>query len=138
MPKFLHIRSAKFPVLPGEDDELFNEGTHGKAFAMYLQDALTQHGYNCPSYCCEDWGWWVAVRLPTKAIGLCCYRLGPDDGTCDLVCSPSPQKDLVWSWSKLRFIDLRDELEVLIASLVKVFEDDADIDFIAVHDEFPF
>ena len=36
MSKFIHIRSAKFPVLPGEREELVNEGTYGKALAIYL------------------------------------------------------------------------------------------------------
>lgn len=74
MPEFLHIRTDQFPVLPGEEDELVNPGTYGKAFAMYLQAQLTQAGYRCPLVCCEDWGWRVSVELKEKTIGLTCYR----------------------------------------------------------------
>jgi hypothetical protein len=34
--KFIHISSAKFPILRGEKEELVNEGTYGKALAEYL------------------------------------------------------------------------------------------------------
>ena len=34
---FVHIKSAKFSVLPDEDDELINEGFCGKALALYLK-----------------------------------------------------------------------------------------------------
>jgi hypothetical protein len=33
MEKFIQIRSAKFPVLPGEEEELVNMGMYGKAVA---------------------------------------------------------------------------------------------------------
>jgi hypothetical protein len=37
---FIHIRSAKFPILPGEDGELVHPGMYGKAHAHYLQERL--------------------------------------------------------------------------------------------------
>ena len=63
MPTFLHIRSAKFPILPGEREEVLNPGTFGKAFAQYLQHELVRLGYRIPFVCSEDWGWWVEQRL---------------------------------------------------------------------------
>jgi len=56
---FIHIKSEKFPVLPGEDAELVNEGTYGKALAQYLEARLRERAYEVPTYCCEDWGWWI-------------------------------------------------------------------------------
>jgi hypothetical protein len=49
MEKFIHIRSAKFPILPGEKEELVNEGMYGKALAQYLQEKLRERGYDAPS-----------------------------------------------------------------------------------------
>jgi hypothetical protein len=48
MNKFIHIRSAKFPILPGEKAELVNEGMYGKALALYLQQHLSDRGYDAP------------------------------------------------------------------------------------------
>lgn len=39
---FIHIRSDRFPVLPGEEDELVNEGTYGKALSQCLKDRLAE------------------------------------------------------------------------------------------------
>ena len=61
---FIHIKFAKFPVLPGEEQELYNEGTYGKALAQYLESRLKERSYDVPFIGCEDWGWWVAVRDP--------------------------------------------------------------------------
>ena len=62
MDKFIHIRSPKFPILPGENEELVNEGMYGKAAAEYLQLKLRERGYEVPFVCCEDWGWWVELK----------------------------------------------------------------------------
>ena len=45
MGKFIHIRSAKFPILPGEKEELVNEGMYGRALAEYLQARVRDRGY---------------------------------------------------------------------------------------------
>ena len=56
MDEFIHIRSRKFPVLPGEREELINDGLYGRAVAQYLQAKLGERGYDAPFFCCEDWG----------------------------------------------------------------------------------
>jgi hypothetical protein len=56
MGQFILIRSSAFPILPGEEGELVNEGTWGKALAVYLQSRLQERGYDAPFICCEDWG----------------------------------------------------------------------------------
>ena len=138
MPKFLQIRSDKFPILPGEEEELHNPETYGKGFALYLQSSLAEQAYDTPFICCEDWGWWVDIKLPNKAIGLCCYRHGEEDGMCELVCSPSPEGDRVWSWRHFRFIDLSKELRRLEGDLETLFVSDPDVEFIGSFDEFPY
>jgi len=49
---FIHIRSEQFPILPGEEEELVNEGMYGKALVTYLQEHLTDRGYESPFVCC--------------------------------------------------------------------------------------
>ena len=71
MDKLIHIRSAKFPILPGEREELVNEGMYGKALAQYLQGKLRERGYAAPFICCEDWGWWVELKAAPVAFGVC-------------------------------------------------------------------
>ena len=72
MKTFIHIRSTRFPILPGEEEELLNEGTYGKALAEYLQAELAKRGYDAPFVCCEDWGWWVELKAPFT-FGVCIY-----------------------------------------------------------------
>lgn len=45
MDRFIHIRSTKFPILPGETEELVNQGTYSKALAMHLREKLIERGY---------------------------------------------------------------------------------------------
>lgn len=138
MPDFLRIRTSKFPVLEGEDKELVNPGTYGKAFAQYLQTELTKLGYSCPLICCEDWGWWVELKLPRKSIGLCCYRQHNENTECDFVCSPSPPSSRIWSWRRFRVIDIGDDIRRLLADLDRVFIADPDIEVIGHSSDFPF
>lgn len=67
---FIHIQSAKFKILPGEEEEFVNEGTYGKSLAEYLQAQLTQYGYDVPFFCCEDWGWWIELKGQPFVLGL--------------------------------------------------------------------
>lgn len=138
MRGFLRIQTSKFPVLAGEHEALFNPGTYGKAFAEYLQMQLNQAGYSSPFVCCEDWGWWVEVRLPNMPIGLCCYRHHDQNTQCDFVCSLSVNSDRVWSWRRFRMIGIGKELDQLVTDLEKIFSDDPDINFIGHSSEFPF
>ena len=69
MVGFIHIKSSKFPILPGETDELVNEGMYGKALAEYLQDKLAARAYDVPFVCCEDWGWWVELKAAPFTLG---------------------------------------------------------------------
>ena len=137
MASFFHLRSTKFPVLPGEAEELVNPGTYGKALALYLQEQLSARGYEVPSICCEDWGWWVTLCLPGKTIGLCCYRAHEGGGECEFACSTSLEKPRSWSWKRFGFIDLSDELARLSSDLKAIFESDPDIDLLGEVDEFP-
>ncbi|RBP40402.1 hypothetical protein DES53_108109 [Roseimicrobium gellanilyticum] len=138
MPKFFHIRSAKFPVLPGEEEEIVNPDTYGKAFATFIRDGLLQRGWNSPFLCCEDWGWWIEMQLPDTSFGICCYRQGEDNGECDLICSPSPDSDKKWSWKKFRRVNIGPDLRRLEADLESLFREDPEIQWMGKLDEMPW
>ncbi len=72
--RYFHIRTSKFPILPGESEEIVNPDTFGKAFTEYLQASLIARNWNVPFVCCEDWGWWVEIKLKNTSIGLLCGR----------------------------------------------------------------
>ena len=137
MNKFIHIRSAKFPVLPGEKEELVNEGMYGKALAEYLQAQLRERGYDAPFICCEDWGWWVELRAPFT-FGVCIY-CGPErDGPLDLYCTDGATVRKKWSWRGFRFIDTTPHVTKLHNDLVSIFLADPDIQVLGTELDSPF
>ena len=100
-------------------------------------DLLKKAGYAIPFIVCEDWGWWVEVKLPAKSIGITCYRDHDENTECEFVCSPSPEKDKVWNWPKFRFVDIGSELAAIRKALRDAFEADPEIEFLGESDEMP-
>jgi len=110
MDKFIHVRSAKSPILPDGKEELVN----GKALAEYLQDKLRGRGYDAPFRCCGDWGWWVEFKTAPFTFGVCIYW-GPERaGTL------ARKK---WSWRRFRFVDTAPYVNKLQEDLVSIFQD---------------
>lgn len=137
MGKFIQIRTAKFPRLPGEDAELVNEGMYGKALALYLQTKLIERGYDAPFVCCEDWGWWVELMGQPFALGVCIY-CGPfATEPTEFVCTDGSAGTRQWSWAKFRFIETKPATDRLVADLLAIFADDAEIQVVGATDEFP-
>lgn len=138
MGKFIHIRSKKFPVQSGEDDEIINDGMYGKALAKYLQEQLAQRGYVVPFVCAEDWGWWVELDTSPIRSGICIYALPESSDPIEYVCSDGFTSDRNWSWAKFRFIDTRQLSSKIYDDLVQTFQSDQDVQIVEVSDEFPF
>ena len=128
---FLHIRSTKLRILPGEDDELVNEGMYGKACAQYLQSNLSSRGYSVPFFVCEDWGWWVEVKGLDFTCGIGVYGMQIDDSEdldiCVTVLTPKCKK---WNWTKLRSIDTSVEVNKLHETIRTILGDDNDVTII--------
>ncbi len=138
MKKFIHVRSAKFPILTGEKEELVNDGMYGKALAEYLQAKLKARGYDAPFICCEDWGWWVELKSAPFAFGVCIY-CGPEPGEIlDLFCTDGTTDRTKWSWRRLRFVDTGPWTEKLHADLVSIFQSDADVVIVSTSLNSPF
>ena len=135
---FIQIRSPKLGVMPGEDEELVNEGMYGKAFAQFLQSGLSRRGYQTPVVVCEDWGWWVTVAGLPFPCGLCIYgsRIGDSD-ELDLCVTVSTPKGRRWDWLKFRFVDTTPEVERLHQSILTVCEADPEITVVGETPDFP-
>lgn len=136
---FIHLRSPKLRVLPGEDGELVNEGTYGKSLAVYLQTRLAERGHQTPAVVCEDWGWWLTISGLPFTCGLCIYgRRINDSDDLDLCVTLSAARGKKWNWSKFRFIDTTAEVDKLQATLRSILAEDPDITVIGEIAEMPF
>ncbi|MCO8123220.1 hypothetical protein NHH03_15840 [Stieleria sp. TO1_6] len=137
MGKFIHIQSAKFPILPGEEEDLVNERMYGKSLAEYLQVELTDRNYDAPFVCCEDWGWWVELRDAPFAFGVCIYCGMEADAPVDFVVTDGATGPRKWSWKKFRFVETSLWVEKLREDLFAIFEADEDVEIVGVSEEFP-
>lgn len=134
---FIHIRSAKFPVLPGEEDELVNEGTYGKALAQYLETQLKARSYDVACICCEDWGWWLELRGQPFVMGVCVYGSPDLPKTHELCVTISPEAGRCWSWRQFRFVDRTGPVTKLFAELREILVADPAIEVLGYPEGFP-
>ena len=137
--RFLHIKTSKFPVLPGEEDEIVNPGMYGKALAQYLQQQLQKRGYDAPSIYPEDFGWWVDLPLAPIRCGVCIY-CGPFAGqpTEYALADGAPPGGRKWSWKQLKFIDMGPWVDKLGEDLAAIVEADPEIESLGLTSEMPF
>jgi hypothetical protein len=138
MDRFIQIRSSRFPVLPGEADELVNEGTWGKALAVYLQQQLADRGHDTPFVCCEDWGWWVELKSAPLVKGVCIYCDPETDEPRNYVCTDGATSLRKWSWKKFRSIDIQPAVTQVLEELKQIFAADPDVEIVGTTDEFPW
>jgi len=135
----LHIKTEKFPILPGEKDELVNDGMYGKGLAIYLNSSLKSKGYNSPFYCCEDWGWWVHIKGFPYLMGLCIYgSVGDDGGMHEYVVCSATTEERIWSWRKFRKVDTVNEVTKLMDDVELIFKEDSEITQCNRLDDFPW
>lgn len=135
---FFHLHSDKFSILPGEREELVNDGIYGKSLAEYLQKHLISKGYVVPFVCCEDWGWWVEIADHPFTFGLCVYGWIKDDGEkLDLCVNVGTEPGLRWSWTRLRKVDTTQAVHKLHTELNELFEEDSDITLLGLTEDFP-
>jgi hypothetical protein len=135
----LLIETKKFPIFPGEDQEITNERMYGKALCLYLQSELPRAGIDVPSFCNEDWGWWVDVKRGAFTMGLCIYAdpaALKDPEKYALL--PSIHHEKKWSWSKFRNIDVSSDVLELIDIVERVLRSDKEIRIVTRHDDYPF
>ena len=135
----LEVRTKKFPILEGEEDEIVNEGMYGKALCQYLERELPKSGLAVPSFTAEDWGWWIEVKRNDFVLGLQIYtdiEERKDPETYAIMSSVTEGKK--WSWKKFRKIDVSDDVTEIMSTVQRVLSEDPEIELVKRHDEFPF
>jgi len=135
----IEIRTKKFPVLEGEEDEIVNEGTYGKALCQYLEKKLPGAGLTVPFFTAEDWGWWIEVKDGEFVLGLQIYanvEEGQNPESYAIMSSVS--KERIWSWKKLRKIDMAHNVVEIMDKIEHILMQDAEIKLVGRTDEFPF
>lgn len=83
MRTHLEFRSAAFPALPGEDEQI-NPGRWGKLLAQYLCEELARLGIPTGEPYAEDWGWAVPIEHAAFPLWIGCgnYEEHPDGFLC--------------------------------------------------------
>jgi hypothetical protein len=137
MQPFIHIRSAKFPIVAGETEELVKEGTYGKAFAQFLETRLKERGYHVPFICCEDWGWWVEIKGQPFSLGCCVYGASNANEGHELCVAVSREAGRQWSWGRFRFVDTTGRVNQLYDDLRSMLANDPDIEILGEPEAFP-
>jgi hypothetical protein len=125
--------------MPGEDKENVNEFMYGKALCEYLQSALPPASIDVPSYCNEDWGWWLEVKRGSFKMGFCIYS----DPTAEkdperYALLPSIHQEKMWSWAKFRNVDVSKDVLELVGIVERVLKSDKDIQIVTRYDDYPF
>jgi hypothetical protein len=135
----LLIESKKFPIQPGEDQEITNERMYGKALCTYLQEHLPRAGVNVPFFCNEDWGWWLEVEHGDFKMALCIYSDPDAEGNPEKYgLMPSIDKETKWSWSRFRKVDVSNDVLAVIDIVERTFAGDKDVSAVTRHNDFPF
>ena len=135
----LLVETKKFPIMPGEDQEIVNERMYGKALCQYLESVLPGAGLEVLGYCAEDWGWWLEVKLGAFKMGLCVYS--DPEATANperYAILPSVQQAKKWSWSKFKNIDNSADVLEIVGVLERVLKSDKEIPVVTRHDDYPF
>lgn len=133
---FLHIRSRKFPVVPGEEEELVNPGMYGKALALYLQERLRDRGWVAPWLNCEDWGWWVSINGPVE-IGVCVYCCTQGGAPTEYAVCDGMLSTKKWSFRSFSFVDYTPLRDKLRNDLKEIVSSDPEIEFLGIKCDMP-
>jgi hypothetical protein len=133
---FFHIRSSKFPILPGEDEELVNPGMYGKSLSLYLQEHLQQRGWAASWINCQDWGWWVGIEAPLE-VGVCIYNCTQGDSPNEYVVCDGMLSTKKWSFRSFSFIDYTSLKDKLKADILEILSSDPEIEFLGIRRDMP-
>jgi len=108
---YIKIETDKFPVLPGEDSEVVNEGMYGKALCQYLENELPKYGVVVNFFCSEDWGWWVDITENDHRFGLLVHShkiIGSSPEIYVIGSSITSRKK--WFWKRFKSLDVSNDV----------------------------
>ena len=135
----IEIRTKKFPILEGEEDEIVNEGMYGRAFCQYLERELPKAGLTVPFFTAEDWGWWIEVKDSDFILGLQIYSDVEEDQNPEAYAvMSSVTKGSKWTWKKFRKIDVTQDVVEIMDKVERLLMDDPEIELVERKNEFPF
>ena len=135
----LEVRTKKFPILEGEEDEIVNEGMYGKSLCQYLERELPKAGLGVTFFTAEDWGWWIEVKDNDFILGLQIYSDTEEGQNPEAYAvMSSVTEGGKWSWKKFRKIDVTDNVVEIMTKVERVFSEDPEIELVKRHDDFPF
>lgn len=127
-----HIRTAQFPILPGEEREIVNPRTFGKALAQYLANQLKQRGFRIPACVAEDFGWWIEVAAPVGSSSITVRRAQDEPiGVADFAIAVS-SATRKWSWRRFRYVDLMEINSQLSEDIGTILRADDAIEIVAL------
>ena len=115
--------------LDEDSEDYINPGIYGRQLADYLKIGLRERGYKIKFRCAEDWGFWQEIEHNggyMLAVGCANY----EEGHRIFV---QPDKPVIRRW--LRKIDVREDVEALVAALGKLLKNDPDIRDVRLADE---
>lgn len=139
MDAFIHIRSNKFPLLEGEEQEMVNEGMVGKALGQYLATKLAELGYACSEPWCEDWGWALSASCHGVSTMICIYSDPTQHNPVNYACTAAgPERS--WSWRRFRHVNTEPPetwYSQFHDRLLSVFRNDPEVEVLRVSREFP-
>ncbi len=139
--EYIRVRTSEFLVKPGEDEEIFNEGTYGDAFSTYLEIELNKVGYSGGAVL-EDWGYWLGVSKDSddpKAllqIGVYCLN-EKDENPMEYVALVTGLKTKRWDWSKFKFVSFEHLLVKLQTDLKEIIQKAPKTEIVSITDDMP-
>jgi hypothetical protein len=138
--EFIHIQTTRFLVEPGEDEEIFNEGTYGAALSTYLEIELNKRGYTGGAIC-EDWGYWLGVSHPENPntvlqAGVYCPN-GENENPMEYVVLVMTHKTKKWVWSKFKFVSFAPKIVKLQADIRDILNNAPETKVLSVSDDMP-
>ena len=80
-----------FPPVPGEDSELINEGTYGKALLDWYSKEIQKRGCVVGDFIPEDFGWYAYLKVGSSKAGVACsviHDTKTDSQECHLTIEP--------------------------------------------------
>jgi hypothetical protein len=107
MKEFIHLRSARFPLLPGEAEEMVNEGLVGGT------------GRN---------------PLPLRGLRLPPPQRGDRAAFC---CTDGASAERIWNWRTFGWIDTAPWPEALHGELRAIFREDPEVELLGSGPTFP-
>ena len=117
--------------MPGEEEELVNDGIYGKALSLYLREQLEAHDYKVTLQCAEDWGWYTELENKEFRLSIGCGT--HDWDSREFVCFVNPSEPVIRKLFKK--ISTVETVEKLVSILKEILRSDKRIEDLELTDK---